>query len=236
MDAPPDRPVASTHAHEVTTTPLRVHDLPQVAELHLQALPPSFFASLGPRFLRRYHESYLASPHGIALAAVHGQQFCGFVVGSAVPADHSAWVVRHHGLRLARAAVVAMSIRPRVLGRFVSTRSARYLRGVYRRLRPRPPRAVARAATSSHPAVLAHVAVRSAWRGRGVGELLVHAFEAEAHRRGAGTIELVTLAGPGGASRFYERLGYTATRTRQDDDGRRWQYFRLGTGASERRS
>lgn len=220
-DARPSAP-----RRDVEVVPLRPRDLPAAAALHLAALPPSFFASLGRRYLRRYHESFAASPHGIALAAVSGQQLCGFVVGSAAVADHSRWVVRHRGPRLALAALLAMLVRPRVLGHFIARRSARYGRGVYRRLRPPPSDATTGPSPSGSPAVLAHVAVQDAWRGQGVGELLVRAFERQAREGGAQTVELVTLAGPDGASRFYERLGYTATRVRQDDDGRRWQYFR----------
>ena len=227
MDAQPDGPIPiGAPIHGVRVTRMLHQDLPEVAALHLQALPPSFFASLGPRFLRRYYESYLASPYGIGMVATREGRTCGFVIGSAAAADHSAWVVRHRGLRLAAAALVAMLLRPRVLAQFLATRGARYARGVYRRLRHQPRGEAAGAAASGQPAVLAHVAVHSAWRRMGLGEVLVRAFEQQAAARGGRTVELVTLDGPEGASRFYERLGYATDRVRRDDDGRGWRYFR----------
>lgn len=231
MDGQPDGPIpVGKPFHGVRVTRMLHQDLPEVAALHLKALPPSFFASLGPRFLRRYYESFLTSPYGIGLIATREGRTCGFVIGSAAAADHSAWVVRHRGLRLAAAALAAMLLRPRVLAHFVATRGARYARGVYRRLRHRPRSEAAGAAQSGQPAVLAHVAVHSAWRRMGLGEVLVRAFEQEAGARGGRNVELVTLDGPEGAGRFYERLGYTTDRVRRDDDGRRWRYFRSEPG------
>jgi ribosomal protein S18 acetylase RimI-like enzyme len=231
VDAQPDGPIPiGAPIHGVRMTRMLRQDLPEVAALHLQALPPSFFASLGPRFLRRYYESFLVSPHGIGLVATREGRMCGFVIGSADAADHSAWVVRHCGLRLAAAALVAMLLRPRVLAHFLATRGARYTRGVYRRLRHQADGEAAGAVRSDQPAVLAHVAVHSAWRRKGLGEVLVRAFEQEARARGGRTVELVTLDGPEGAGRFYERLGYVTDRVRRDDDGRRWRYFRSEPG------
>lgn len=227
MESDPDSPIPTNEPFQgARVTQMLVQHLDEVAALHLMALPPSFFASLGPRFLRRYYESFLASPYGIALSVTQAQQVCGFVVGSSAAADHSAWVVRHRGLRLASAALLAMAIRPRVLVRFVSTRGTRYLHGLLRRLRHQSDVPPGGSPASGHPAVLAHVAVDSAWRGQGLGDVLVRAFEQEAHRAGADRVELVTLDGPDGAAGFYERLGYTATRARRDDEGRRWLYFR----------
>ena len=226
MDALPDGPIPMDEPFQgARVTRMLMQDAPHVATLHLQALPPSFFSSLGAGFLRRYHESFLASPYGIGFAATHEQQLCGFVVGSAAAADHSAWVVRHRGVRLAVTAMLAMLLRPRVLLHFVMSRSARYARGLRKRLLHHRPAEAAGSATPGQPAVLAHVAVHDAWRQMGLGAVLVQAFEREAHARGAQTIELVTLEGPDGASRFYERLGYRTDRVRQDDEGRRWQYF-----------
>lgn len=227
VDARADDPIPLDEPfHGVRVTRMLLQDVPHVATLHLQALPASFFSSLGPRFLRRYHESFVAGPDGIGFVATHQQRLCGFVIGSTAAASHSAWVVRRRGPRLAVSAFLAMLVRPRVLVHFLSSRGARYARGLYRRVRHQPLAQVADSPTSDQPAVLAHVAVHSAWRRIGLGEVLVRAFEREAQVRGARTIELVTLDGPEGAGQFYERLEYTKDRVRQDDEGRRWLYFR----------
>ena len=228
MDAQPEGPIPlEVPVHSgVRVTRLLVHDLPDVATLHARVLPPSFFASLGPRFLRRYHESFLASPHGIGLAATQQQQLCGFITGSSAAVEHSAWVVRHRGVRLAAAALVAMLLRPRVLLHFLASRMSRYARGLHRRLRHRSSPVTAGSGPARQPAVLAHVAVHSAWQRMGLGEVLVRAFEREVASHGGRVVELVTLDGAQGAAAFYERLGYSSDRVREDDEGRRWVYLR----------
>ena len=50
--------------------------------------------------------------------------------------------------------------------------------------------------------------VRPAWRGRGVGALLVDAILAEARRRGYTRMRLDTVPGMEAAQRLYERLGF----------------------------
>lgn len=227
---PTDEP---TDALEVR--PLGRQDLREVADLHRAALPPSFFSRLGPRFLRAYYETYVSGPDAVALAAVRGPVLCGFVVGSAAAHDHAAWTARRRGLRLAVVGLASMAVRPRVAREFLRTRTGRYVRGLARRLRHRPAGAAAErsrpAAGTGQPAVLAHVAVHRHCRGGGVGELLVRRFAAELAGRGAPRLELVTLAGPDGASAFYERLGLEPAGQRVDGDGRRWQSFQLATTA-----
>jgi GNAT superfamily N-acetyltransferase len=226
VDSQADGPVpVNEPIRGVRVTRMVPSDLPDVARLHLQALPDSFFASLGPRFLRRYHESYLASPSGVTLVATADGQLCGFVVGSSAAEQHSAWVVRHRGIRLAVTGLVAMLLRPLLLTRFLSTRASRYVRGLQRRL-PNHVSTSTAASEAASPAVLAHVAVHRAWRRIGLGDRLVRAFEDEVRDEGARTVELVTLDGPEGAGPFYERMGYAFMRSRQDEDGRRWLYFR----------
>lgn len=210
-------------------------DLRAVADLHLAALPPSFFSRLGPRFLRAYYETYVAGPDAVALAAVREGLLCGYVVGTAAAHDHAAWTARRRGVRLALVAVTCMAGRPRVAVEFLRTRVGRYARGLARRLRHRPvgPTAAAAApADGRQPAVLSHVAVHDRSRGTGTGELLVRRFAAELSGRGVHRFDLVTLAGPDGAAGFYERLGLVATGQRVDPDGRSWRSFRMTTPAA----
>lgn len=67
-----------------------------------------------------------------------------------------------------------------------------------------------------HHAKAQRVAVRAAWRGRGVGRALMDAFEDAARRGGAAD---VVLAAQISAVPFYERLGYLAEGTIFDDAG-----------------
>lgn len=61
---------------------------------------------------------------------------------------------------------------------------------------------------------ISSVAVARSLRGRGIGERLMHAVEAEAVARGCDRVELVSRASREGAHRFYERLGYEETSER----------------------
>jgi ribosomal protein S18 acetylase RimI-like enzyme len=58
------------------------------------------------------------------------------------------------------------------------------------------------------------LAVRPAWRGRGLGEALLRQAFAEFHRRGLATVGLkVDADNPTGAVRLYERVGMSLDRT-----------------------
>lgn len=195
----------------------------EVARLHLQSLPPSFFASLGRRYLTRYYETYVDSPYAVALVATRDDRLCGYVVGSSAATDHATWTLRQRGARLAMAGALAMLVRPSVAVRFVRTRAGRYARGIRRRLTQRTDAGVS--PQSRQAAVLAHIAVDGTQRRTGAGAVLVDAFTRELARRGVTTFELVTLCGPEGAGAFYERLGLEQVRQRTDDDGRDWCYY-----------
>jgi ribosomal protein S18 acetylase RimI-like enzyme len=75
-------------------------------------------------------------------------------------------------------------------------------------------------------AVLTHIAVDGSLRGRGAGRHLVDAFVAEAGRAGAAEIRLVTDV-EGGASAFYDRLGWTRVEERRGGDDVLVREFRL---------
>lgn len=214
---------------------LTAADLPFAAGLHVAALPHGFFARLGERFLGRYYAGYLASPHAVALLAeLPGPPASrvGVLVGTLDTGLHNRWVLRHHGLRLALAGALALLARPRELRLFLRTRLLRYLRAVARARRTSPaaaarPVPAAAAPVGGTPAVLTHVAVSAAGRGRGAGQALVHEFVGAARAAGRREAQLVTLAEPGsGAGAFYERLGWTAVRERADHDGRRVRLYR----------
>lgn len=199
-----------------------------VTGIHRQALPGGFFARLGSRFLAAYLATYQASPHAVALVALDGDRVCGFLVGSTGAAAHARWVLRQRGARLVLIGVVALALRPRLLVHFARTRLGRYVRGLFRRLRPGGGAPVATAGPGD-PAVLAHVAVRPEARGLGLGNLLLQRFIDESRRAGAQTVELVTRTG-GGAESFYLRAGFDEVGRRVDADGVPWTSYRLALG------
>ena len=193
------------------------------AELHADALPHGFFARLGPAFLARYYETFIASPHAVAFIADSTDGPAGVLVGTMRNRLHYSWVLRERGARLALRGMAAMLARPGVLLLFLRTRLGWYLGGALRMAR----RAVSRTFRSApagqnrrQPAVLTHVAVDPAVRGSGAGSALVASFVQSAKTAGCAEAVLVTLAGPAGAGPFYRRLGWTLRDRHDDHDGR----------------
>lgn len=187
-------------------------DAAVIADIHARLLPHGFFADLGPRFLRAYHRSFMASPHAVSVVACRDGRVVGLIAGALDAGEHQRHVIRHHGLRLLGSGGAALVARPALLLRFLTTRLGRYARGLLRAARParsaaeRPVGDVRRGPV----AVLTHVAVDPAMQGAGGGSALVEAFVDRVRREGsAERIELVTLVEEG-ASPFYERLGWTA--------------------------
>lgn len=200
----------STSSLEVR--PATPADAAVIADIHGRLLPHGFFADLGPRFLRAYHRSFMASPHAVSIVACRDDQVVGLIAGAMDATEHQRYVIRHHGLRLLAAGVAALAVRPGLLSRFLTTRLGRYGRGLLRAARPAQPGADRPTGDmrTGPVAVLTHVAVDPAMQGAGGGSALVDAFVDEVRREGrAERIELVTLAEEG-ASAFYARLGWTA--------------------------
>lgn len=110
----PESPSPLPHRSAIVIRPMRREDLPLVAALHARRLPHGFFAALGTGFLRRYHESFRASPHALAHVATGDDRLLGFVTGPHHHAGHYRWVTRHRGIRLAMAGSAALLGRPRL--------------------------------------------------------------------------------------------------------------------------
>lgn len=208
--------------------PLLAAEVADSAALHVRELPGGFFPALGQRFLRRYHQSFVDSPYAVAYAA-HGQgRLDGFLLGVLDPRQHGAYVLRHRGLQLGLAALLALLVRPRMLVLFLRTRLRRYARGLWRRAAPRrssPGGSSAGISAAGAGAVLSHVAVRHDCRGTGAGAALVARLHEDARAAGCSAVVLLTSDdGPGPG--FYRRLGYADEGTVVGADGHPWRRFR----------
>lgn len=201
-------------------------DLRFVALLHRRCLPHGLFPALGPRFLRAYLHTYAASPFGLAYVALLDGAPVGYLVGTLDEGAHVGVVLRRHGLRLGVLGLVALVVRPRLAWRFVRTRARRYLAAGTRLIRSRTEPSASQG-SAGRVAVLSHVAVSAAARGTGVGGALVERFTQDARSSGATAARLLTKADAGGASGFYERLGWCASGVVTDRDGIAWTRFRL---------
>jgi ribosomal protein S18 acetylase RimI-like enzyme len=200
--------------------PLPECALEETARLHVEQLPHGLFPALGQRFLLRWHETFIVSPVGIALAAVGDDgRVWGFLVGTSDQRRHTAEVVRRHGRSLALCAAGALLRRPRVLVHFLRTRALPYARRVALTVARRSPDAPSAEGQPSGPVAVLHaVATFPAARGKGVGAALVTRYEEVLAERGIPHMQLVTQA-EDGAAEFYRRLGYQESDRRPNRDG-----------------
>lgn len=212
---------------------MRPGDLHATAELHRRELPHGFFARLGEPFLRTYHRSFDASPHGVALVTRDGAGITGMLLGTVDNPRHYRWTARHHGARLALVGSLALLRRPRTLVTFVRTRLGRYSRAGLRAMsRSAWPAGDAGcpheepAAAGEVTAVLVHVAVHPTTRRHGTGRDLVESSVAACRQQGSTEIRLITDAN-GPAVGFYTALGWDHVVDRRASDGTWVTEFRL---------
>ena len=236
--------VVSEHveAWEHMIRPMSDADVPFAAREHLECFPEGFFARLGSRFLRGYYRSFLGSEDACALVAHDGKQPVGYLVGMTLPAKHRDHVLRIHRARLAFLGGTALLARPKLLVEFLRLRARHYWLKVVTPVRLGTPDGIAGNAAEdscacrdsecrleagvqdpraqgSGSAVLAHVAVTTRFRERGIGEALVTEFLRHAGKAGCERVLLVT-ASEGRAARYYRRRRWTAVGERQTPDGR----------------
>lgn len=213
-------------ADQLRLRPMTEEDLSFAADLHRLLLAHGFFARLGERFLRHYYRTFLTSPHGHAEIALVGDRPAGVLVGTLDHGEHYAWTLRRNGPRLALEGAVGLLTHPAELTLFLRTRVGRYLRGVLRSLRHRQGAAPDGHAHAALPvAVLSHVCVAPDTQGRGVGAALTRSFLAQARAAGAAEAQLVTLAGPRGASGFYVREGWEFRGEHAGGDGQSFRAY-----------
>lgn len=203
--------------------PASFDDLRVTSRAHVELLPLGVFPSLGARFVRRWHRTYLESRYGVGYVAVDPTApaggFVGFLLGTTDQANHVTALLtdRRAIASLVVTGVGALACRPRVAARLLRTRAWPWAR---RLLSRRPGGAEPdRSAATPRVAVMVALAVDPAWRGSGIGRELVARFVEHARLAGATTAELVTSAGPDGAASFYERLGWRVAAHRQTRDG-----------------
>lgn len=210
--------------------PATTDDVPAMARLHIDQLPVGLFPSLGARFVARWHQAHIDSDHGVALVCDEptddGEQVAGFLVGAVDRGAFRVELLTRHRRALLMYGAGALLVRPRVLARFLRTRSTAYLR---RLRRPRIP------GTTSGTAVadLTAIAVAPRLHRGGAGRALTAEFLRICAASGATHVEVVADSA---ASGFYERTGWRCGRTATARDGRslRWFSVDLRDGGQDR--
>lgn len=196
----------------------RPEDFEHTARLHRAHLKLGLFPKLGRSFLARYQQTFLDSPHGIALVArTEDGEIVGALFGTTSNPDHYRWVVRNCGHDLAFAGCRALVMRPSLAWSFARTRLGRYVRGLIRHTQSRSDGS-AKPAQSGPVSVLSHIVIADSARRRGIGRQLVDAFKDRARTQGARRAVLITQEGGLGAP-FFEKIGCSFLARRQSQDG-----------------
>lgn len=196
-------------------------DLAFVVAEHRTHFPEGFFARLGRRYLTAYTRTYVTSPHAVAYIAEADGRPVGFLVGVSNPPAHREHVMRTHGRALALRAAAALCVRPGLAVHFLRTRLGRYarkLRGGHQE--PNAQQTGLATPPDGTTAVLAHVVIVERVRSYGLGSALVTRFVQDAAAAGCTQASLVTAAGPDGAGRYYEQLGWHCAGDVRTPEGR----------------
>lgn len=227
------RPPTTPQTSSFQVIALSTTALAQTAALHEELLPNGLFPTLGRRFLRHWHQTFITSPYGIGLTA-HDQQgnCCGFLIGTTDQRRYTQGVLRRSGYRLAALGTLSLTVRPRLAVRFLRTRAARYLKRIATAPKRTAPPHDAQPRVEPPVAALHALITEPSARGRGVAAALLRHFEQELRTRGVPTLQLVTLE-TGGASGFYRRLGYVETDRRTNRDGEAVVQFDRQLGEKE---
>lgn len=188
-----------------------------VARLHVAELPHGLFPRLGRRFVARWHQAHVASPHGVGYVALRDGAPVGFALGCHDRAANVSWILAHRRGRLALAGALALAVRPRLAVSFLQTRAARYLRRLVGR--PAAPPGSHAGAPAGPVAVLEAIVVLPGVRITGIGSSLLEVFLTETARAGVEHVELVTKAGDEGAAGFYRKRGWEQVSRHVDRDG-----------------
>lgn len=220
-------------------------DVAAMAALQVTDLPIGLFPRLGPRFVERWHHTFLDSPHAVALVAVRRAQdgtesVVGFLIGSTDRQALRAELLARHRTALMTRGIIALAARPRVLACFLRTRLRPYLCRLARR--PAVRAGAERARPDTHGpagqvcgpvADLTAIAVRQAARRDGTGRRLADIYLARCAAAGVDWVELVTSQGSMEAREFYSSTGWTAMSQDDTRDGVRVQRFGRRPGPAE---
>lgn len=218
-----------TAVTEPDCRPLRRSDVHATARLHRQHLGQGLFLNLGPKFVRRWHRTFIDNPYGCAHVVTDPDgELLGFILAATDQRRYVGATLGSDKWSLMALGALGLAVRPRLAAHFVRTRGrpyARRLLGLGRRQRAAAPGGTPADDASQAPVAVVHAIVTSEQaRGRGVGRRLLAQFETCAAEAGVTRLELVTDA-DGDAPEFYRRLGWVQTEERLNRDGRRVLLF-----------
>ena len=180
-------------------------DVPAIVSVHMESFPGFFLTFLGTEFLRVLYTKTLALPEAIAfVAGNNGTGLVGFVIGVTSQTSFYRTLLQKYWTDFARVSMGPALRHPRIVPRLVRAL--------------RRPQETQRATADC---LLMSIAVRPEIQGHQIGMQLVHAFLAEAQRRGVRVVSLTTDRDENErANRFYQRQGFDVARSYVTSEGR----------------
>lgn len=182
-------------------------DVPSIVRVHERAFVGFFLTQLGPRFLSRLYQGFLADADGVLIVAeASGETIVGLLAGSRKPEGFFRKMRRRQGLSMALSALPALLKHPmRVAERLLAGLS-------YRGDAP---------VALPNYWLLSSLGVSLDHAGGGVGKVLLRRFCADAEAQGAPGVYLLTDRDDNDmARRFYEAQGFCVHAEHHRRDGR----------------
>jgi len=188
----------------VTIRPVRVSDLPEIADLHRRVFPESAITAAGAAAVRRYYQWQCAPVHDVVnLVAVQDGTIAGFCFGGAFQGAMSGFLRRNRWFLLGAFAVRPwVLLRPAIRGSLVSG-----LRDVVRAAR-RSGRPAAQARPDAVFGRSFGILAIAASPGAGIGRRLMDVAEEQARRQGYRRMNLSVRPDNAAAIGFYEAIGW----------------------------
>ena len=162
----------------------------EAAAIHVEALPDDVLTMLGESFLTSLYQGIARRPGGFIHVAERDGVIVGFVSGATDAGVVGRGAIRQQWLSLMVSATARVLTRPSLILRALD---------VFRR-RSRRDEANTRAELLS-------IAVRSPYRGQGVGHALLESFNQEMRRRSVDFYQVTTTGGPE-VQAFYTKAGF----------------------------
>ncbi len=198
--------------------PLTIEDLPNVAQVHMQAFPNSALTKLGREAVRRYYEWQITGPHEALNIGVYDEDtLLGFCCGGIFRGALGGFLEKNRAFLIRR--VIS---RPwLLLNPLFRERAWFAISRLCRRFLPRYKRSVAQS-TAARPKPIPSfgilsIAVAPQYQGSGAAQLLMEYSERVAVERGFTRMNLTVHPSNKRAVRFYEKMGW-----RRDMKDGRW--------------
>lgn len=182
-------------AESISIVPLRPEHAPQVAEIHMQAIPTGFLSSLGIGFLTKLYSAIASCSDAFGYVAVSEQRVQGFIACATSTGNLYKRVLIRHGWRFA-ISLVGSVLRIQQLKKIAQTL-----------LYP------AKVSEEYPDPEILSVAVRPEARSKGLGSLLMDAALVGFRERNCSEVKVVVGADNLAANNYYLKAAFHLTGT-----------------------